>query len=270
MPVKLENKLTRDDLSTLLDSFQNRTLNSVILFAGFDLDFIKTSPLTMSVEDSKYTLESRILFQDPIGLTAWIGSTIDPQYVFAHSKSIKLRISKPQLNIQDIENDINASLELLEHVANYSCEWHGILVDEHFVLDSKFLRNQLELQEKKEKMMKRGEVARPFEAVHADSSRDARKLAGDLVPIYVDYDKWDLYGTKKVYRYLPRSLVMKLLRCDQVSWMPDDLFDNKEREILEDLVVRRYLKKRKVAGKVHYFDLNEKTRKHFLSMFRQK
>jgi len=270
MAITIENKLTKNDLSTLIDCFQNRILSSVTLFAGLDLDFIKTSSLTMSVEDSKYTIDCQILLQNPIGLTAWIGSRIDPQHVFARSKSIRLHISKPQLNIQEIENDISISLELLEHVANYSCEWQGFSVDEHFVLDSEFLRSQLELHEKKEMMVKRGETARPFEAVHAESSRDARKLAGDLIPIYVDYDKWDFYGTKKVYRYLPRSLVMKLLRCNHASLMPEDLFDDKERDILEDLVVRKYLKKRKVAGKVHYFDLNEKTIRHFLFMFRQK
>jgi len=63
---------------------------------------------------------------------------------------------------------------------------------------------------------------------------------------------------------------MKLLKCNNSTLLPEDLFDDNERKILEDLIVRKYLKKRKVAGKVHYFDLNEKTRRHFLSMFRQK
>ena len=270
MTVKIENKLTRNEISALIESFENRTLNSLILFPGLDLNFVKISPLRMSFEDSGYVLESKIFLQAPIGLTASFSSRIEQRYVFARPKKIELCINKPQLNIQEIENDISASLEFLEYVANYSCEWHEISADEYFVLDSDFLRNQLELQEKKEKMVRRGETAQPFETVHAESSRNARKLAGDLVPIYVDYDKWDLYGTKKVYRYLPRNLVMKLLRCNHATLIPEDLFDDNERKILEDLVMRKYLKKSKVAGKVYYFDLNEKTRRHFLSMFRQK
>lgn len=269
MAIVIENKLTNDDLLTLLDRFQNRGLDSLILFAGLNLDFIKISPLTISLEDSEYTLDCQILLEQPIGHVAWVGSEINPKYVFARSKSIKLHITKSQLTTEEIENDINASLKLLEHVANYTCERQGILVDEHILLDSKYLETQLEIHEKKELMVKRGEAVRPFEKVHADSSTDARRLAGDLIPIYVDYDKWDLYGTKKVYRFLPRSLVMKLLRCNHSTLMPEDSFDNNEREILEDLVLRKYLKKTKVAGKIHYFDLNEKTRRHFLSMFRK-
>jgi len=270
LPIKIENKLTKDDISNLIDKFRDRLLNSLVLFAGLDLDFAQISPLRMSVKDTGYTLESRILLSDPIGLTASIGSRIDQQYVVAHSKSISLLIIKSQLNVQEVEKDISASLEFLELVANRSCEWREISVDEYFVLDLEFLKNQLELHKSKEMMARRGEVVEPFEAVHAESSRNAKKLAGELVPIYVDYDKWDLYGTKKVYRYLPRSLVMKLLKCNNSTLLPEDLFDDNERKILEDLIVRKYLKKRKVAGKVHYFDLNEKTRRHFLSMFRQK
>jgi len=269
LPIKIESKLTEDDISNLIDNFRDHLLNSLVLFAGLDLDFAQISPLKISVEGTGYTLESRILFSDPIGLTAAIGSRVDQQYVVAHSRSISLLIIKPQLNVQEVEKDVIASLELLELVANHACEWREISVDEYIVLDSEFLKNQLELHRKKEMMARRGEVVEPFEAVHAESSRDAKKLAGDLIPIYVDYDKLDLYGTKKIHRYLPRILVRKLLKCDNATLLSEDLFDDDERKILEDLVVRKYLKKRKVAGKVHYFGLNEKTRRHFLSMSRQ-
>jgi len=271
MPIKIENKLTKDDISTLIDSFLNHLISSLVLFDGLQLDFIKITPLTMFRKDSGYALESEIFLKDPIGLTAYVGSKIDIEYLTVNSRKIKLQVSKPMLDAQETENDICACLELLEQVANYSCKWNDTSENEYFVLDSEHLSKQLVFQEKRELMAKRGEAVQPFATVHADGSKDAKKLAGyDLVPIYFDYDKWDLYGTKKVYRYLPKKFVMKLLKCDNVSWIPEDQFDESEKEIIEDLVLRKYLKKAKVAGKIHYYDLNDRTRRHFLSMFRQK
>jgi len=271
MPIKIENKLTKDDFSTLVNSFQSHLIDSLVLFEGLQLDFIKITSLIMARKDSGYTLESEIFLKDPIGLMAWVGSKIDNEYLIAHSRRIKLQVNKPMLDVQEIENDIRACLELLEQVANYSCTWNDTLEDESFVLDSERLSKQLAFQEKRELMARRGEFVKPFATVHADGSKDAKKLGGDdLVPIYFDYDKWDLYGTKRVYRYLPRKFVMKLLKCNDANWVPEDQFGESEKEIIEDLVLRKYLKKTKVAGKTHYYGLNDKTRRHFLSMFRAK
>jgi len=83
----------------------------------------------------------------------------------------------------------------------------------------------------------------------------------------MDYDKWDLYGTQKVYRYLPRELVRKLLRCDHIHMICEDEFNEDEKDTLNDLVGKNYLKKKRILGKTCFYDLNEKTRRHFNSMF---
>jgi len=271
MPIKIENKLTGDDYLTIIDSLQKHQISSLIVFEGLDLGFIRVTPLTISRKDFGYALESEIFFKDPIGLKAFVGSKVDVKFLVVDSRKIKLHITKPMLGVQEVENDVRACLELWEQVANYACEWKGASEDESYVLDSESLSTQLTFEEKKELMARRGEVVGPFATVHAEGSKEAKKLAcADLIPIYFDYDKWDLYGTKRIYRYLPRKFVMKLLKCDDASLIPESQFDESEKEIIEDLVLRKYLKKTNVAGKIHYYGLNDKTRRHFLSMFRQK
>jgi hypothetical protein len=54
---------------------------------------------------------------------------------------------------------------------------------------------------------------------------------------------------------------MKLLKLEGPSMIPIDQFTREEREALKQFSLRRYLKTRKVAGKIYYCDLDETTRK---------
>ena len=47
---------------------------------------------------------------------------------------------------------------------------------------------------------------------------------------------------------------------DSSVMLPEDSFNEKEKAVLEKLCVKRYLKKRKIRGKIYYSDLNERTR----------
>ncbi len=270
LPVTIKNDLTEGDILNIVNNLRDRSFAALVLFGGFDTDLIKISPLTISKNDSGFEIKSKICFVDPIGPAACTKSKIEPDYMAVHSKDIALSISKLELNSEEVKKDIEKSVEFLECAANLAYKWRGQQVDEHFILNSGILKKNLELYKSKEILEKHGELLGPYKVVHAESSRDAKRLSDDLIPLYVEYDRWDLFGTNKVYRYLPRSLVMKLLKCNETSFLPEDLFDQEERIVLNDLVARKHLKSCKIAGKVHYSGLNEKTKRHFLSMFRQK
>jgi hypothetical protein len=54
---------------------------------------------------------------------------------------------------------------------------------------------------------------------------------------------------------------MKLLKLEGTVMMPIDQFTDAEREVLKQFALRRYIKTRKIVGKIYYSDLDATTRK---------
>jgi hypothetical protein len=52
--------------------------------------------------------------------------------------------------------------------------------------------------------------------------------------------------------------------------IPADHFTDKEREVLNKFSMRQYAKTRRIAGKICYYDLNEKTRSLLLKGMKKK
>lgn len=269
MDVNIRNELKPDDFIRLVDVLREKMVDLLTLVDGIDFGFVVTEPLVVSVSNSSYSIDVAVHFEDPIGYVAYIYKDIENRGLILSSNDTEWHIKKT-IDEKEIEVDILYALQLIEDLINYACSFRGIRIDDVFMVNSKRIERQIHkaIVEKERKL--RGEKIMPFGTLHAKSAREAKTVANDLIPIYVGYDKWDLYGTKKVYKYLPRKLVMKLLKCDCDSMVCEDEFDDDEKDVLKDLVVRKYLKKREVFGKTYYFDLNEKTKRHFLSMLRQK
>ena len=101
--------------------------------------------------------------------------------------------------------------------------------------------------------------------VHADGGRELKALSNDLIPFYEEFDRWDLYGGKKVYRLLPRDFVVKLLKCQGDALISEGQFDEREKEVLSDLAKRRQIKRRKIAGRVYYFNLDDRTKRYLIN-----
>jgi hypothetical protein len=88
--------------------------------------------------------------------------------------------------------------------------------------------------------------------------------------LYEEYDRWDLYGGKKVYRLLPRNFVAKLLKCQKDTLIPEDEFSDREKEVLNYLAKRRQIRRRKIAGRTCYFDLEDKTRTYLIKALNER
>lgn len=85
---------------------------------------------------------------------------------------------------------------------------------ESYVVDSKLIDKLIEKREKEKERESRHEKLEPFAIMHAEVGHDLGIQSDELVPIYWEYDKYDLFGGKKAYCMLPRSFVTTLLRCD--------------------------------------------------------
>jgi len=80
--------------------------------------------------------------------------------------------------------------------------------------------------------------------------------------LYKEHDKAYLYDSKQVYYLLPHDFVICLLRCDATTLVRQEEFDDSGKEVLRDLVYKKYLKKRELFdGTVCYYGLDEKTRR---------
>jgi hypothetical protein len=101
--------------------------------------------------------------------------------------------------------------------------------------------------------------------MHAKSSKDAKERAGDLIPLYKEYDKTYFYDDKRVYFLLPHDFVATLLRCDEGTIIMEEEFDTRGREVLRDLVYKKRLRKHEtLGGIVCYYGLDEKTRRYLM------
>lgn len=132
-----------------------------------------------------------------------------------------------------------------------------------FVLDSGWVDKQLEKIAAQQELAKRAETPKPFGTIHAQSSKEAKKRASNLIPLYKEYDKTYLYAAKRVYFLLPHDFVANLLRCDAVTMVREEEFDKRGMPVLRDLVYKKRLRKHEMLdGITCYYDLDEKTQRH--------
>lgn len=116
----------------------------------------------------------------------------------------------------------------------------------------------------KEKLKSRKETAEPFAIVHAENGSELCK--DNLVPIYEEHDKRNLFGEEKAFLMVPRKFATNLLKFEGNSMIPEEHFNESEKQVLKDFAKKRYIKSAKVAGKTVYFDLNSKMRRYLINV----
>ena len=173
------------------------------------------------------------------------------------------KLSKIVTEPTDLEKDLNIVLKTTERIVNHICNRFGLLVEQTFMLNSEHLDIQLDIVLKSGELERRGEIPKPFGTIHAKGSKGAKERAGNLIPLYKEHDKTYLYDAKRVYFLLPHDFVTILLRCDATTMIREEEFDKRGREVLRDLVYRKYLKKYETLdGIVCYYGLNETTQRY--------
>ena len=271
MRYRMKNELKKEDYVRLTEFLSENTSASIELFPGIDLEFMSISPLVVAVEDFGYSINGEVSFQQPMGLEVYDDLKLDdeiPRSLVVNYRNIKL--SKVVTEASELESDLNKYLRMLERIVNQTCSLLDKLVEQTFTLNSEWLNRQLDMMLRKEELEKRGEIARPFGTIHAKSWKDAKQRGDDLVPIYLERDKAYLYEDKKVFILLPRNFVVRILKIEGSTMIPADQFTDKERELLNKFSMKRYIKTRKIGGKIYYCDLDETTRKLFLKGMRKR
>jgi len=259
---KMKNELKKDDFIRLTEFLSENTNASVELFQGIDLEFMLVNPLVVAVESFGYSINGNVTFQQPIGLKVHKNLRLDDETdirILVNYSNI--RLSKIVTEASELESDLSKCLKILERIINQTCNMLDTLVEQTSTINSEWLDRQFDRMLRKEELEKRGETAKPFGTIHAKGWKDAKERAGDdLVPVYLERDKTYLYEGNKIFIYLPRNFAMKLLKIESRTMIPADNFTDKEREVLNKFSMRQYVKTRRIAGKICYFDLNEKTR----------
>jgi len=266
--LRVENKLQDQDFAKLMDVFSDGSVDSIELLPEIDFGFVKVLPLVISRSEEGYAISTRIFFIDPVGNTVLAIRKIEERGICKSSKKIEFDLKKSSTNCEELGKDIAYGLSLVEETVNYACLYHGEYRFGRFVVDSKEIAKQIEKKEKEKERELRHEKMEPFAMVHADSGGDLRIQSDDLVPLYWEYDKLDLYGGKKAYCMLPRSFVMTLLKCDQSAMIPEEQFDKAGRKVLDELERKGSLKREEIAGKSYYFDLDQNTRTYLTKPLR--
>ena len=262
MRFKIEVDLKKADYKRLAEFLEQNREVLIEVLPGVDLEFISIGPVVVAPEGFGYRISSEVLFERPVGFEVYNGLKLDDDMnasLAVNRRNFKL--SRIVTESADLEVELNRVARTIERIVNRVCDKFEKLVEQAVAVNSDWLDRQFDMTLQKEELKKRGEVPRPFGTIHAGGSKDAKERAADLVPVYLERDKAYLYEDKKVYMLLPRNLVMKLLKLEGPSMIPIDQFTREEREALKQFSLRRYLKTRKVAGKIYYCDLDETTRK---------
>lgn len=266
---KIENRLKKEDYEQILD-FLNQKDCSIQLFPGKDLEFVSLSPLLISIKDSVYSIEIEANFSLPLGIDVLEDLSLNSERgrsIIANYKNVRLSETFTKTDV--FEDKLKKTLRIAERIVNYVCSRFNKEIRETFVIDSEFLDKQFQLLIKKEEFNKRGEKPVPFGTIHAANLKAAIERAGNLIPIYIERDKSYLYEDKNVYLLLPREFVIKLLKIDDSTWLPSDLFNEREKDAVNKLSAKQYLKIMKSRDKVYYRNLNEKTRKILVSAMKK-
>jgi len=258
---RIINKLKKPDYEILCD-FLNENRDAIIeLLPRMDFESFMVEPLTLTAIEKGYLLCTELIFQQPIGLDIYESLRIGDELkrcIKVNYRNIKMSISSQKEN--QLEGNVNKIIRLLERLVNYTADFLNQLIEKSSTISSESLDQQFNKILREKELQKRGELPQPYAIIHAKGWRDAKERAGDLVPLYLERDKAYLYEDKNVYILLPRNFAKKLLMLDSSVMLPEDSFNEKEKAVLEKLCVKRYLKKRKIRGKIYYSDLNERTR----------
>lgn len=264
MRFKIKNELKRRDYKRLTEFLKDNPNVSIELFPGTDLEFVSVSPVIVAVESFGHRINTEILFEQPIGFEVHGNIKLDDEMrsVLAVDRR-NFKLSKIVTETTDLEKDLNIILKTTERIVNHICNRFGILVEQTFMVNSEQLDRQLDIVLKSGELEKRGETPKPFGTIHAKGSKNAKERAGNLIPLYKERDKTYLYDAKRVYFLLPHDFVTNLLRCDTTTMIREEEFDKRGKEVLRDLVYRKYLKKHETLdGIVCYYGLNEKTQRY--------
>lgn len=260
----MKNELKNTDYNRLVEFLKDNPSASIELFPGMDLEFMSISPLVITVEGFGYSINGEVSFQQPIGLEVSDDLKLDNEMRSLSVNYRNIKLAKVVIETSELESDLNKCLKMLERIVNQTCSMFDKLVEQTFTLNSEWLNRQLDTILRKRELEKRGEIARPFGTIHVKSWKDAKERAGDLVPIYMERDKAYLYEDKKVFVLLPSDFVRKVLKIQGSTMIPADQFTGEERGVLNKFSMRRYVKTRRIGGKIYYCNLDEKTRKLLL------
>lgn len=265
--LRVENKLLDTDFAKLLEVFSEGSVDSVQLLPAIDYGFVKTQPLVISGYEKGYVISTRMFFSDPVGNTVFVNAGIEEIGIWKLSKRVELCLRKPLGSCEDLGKDIAYGLLLVEKVVNYVCMLHVEAGFKEFVVDSTIVDKQINRERKKKEIESMHEKLEPFAMAHGNSGKDLN-IQAHLIPLFWEYDKYDLYGKKKAFCMLPRDFVTTLLKCDPSALIPQEQFSKAGKKVLDYLIERKFLKKREVAGKTYYFDLSRDTRTSLIKALR--
>jgi hypothetical protein len=261
---KITNRLKNVDYEKLAEFTKNHAGFSIELLPEMGFEHVSVSPITVAVEGFGFRIDAETSFTEPVGFELGDNLGLKSEtcaHVTINRRSF--RLSKIVTDQTDLEGDLNVILKAIERIVNGVCAMFDTQVERVVTLDSESLDAQLEVTRKRDELEKRGETPRPFGTIHADGSRDAKERAGGLIPLYKERDKAYLYDAKQVYYLLPHDFAVCLLRCDVTTLVRQEEFDSRGKDVLRDLVYRKYLKKRELFdGTVCYYGLDEKTRRY--------
>jgi len=263
MHFKIENKLIKFDYLEMAHVLEDKLVESLELLPGFEYDCVQVSPLVISAQHG-YSITVSLGFSDPIGSTVCSMIGIKEFGLEKSTRAIEMNIQKTTFDPEELAEYIKYSLSLVENLVNYACMTRNERITDVYIVDSDLISQQLKEARAEMERTSRGEEIKAFELVHADTGWEIQASSNGLVPFYEEYDKWDLFGGKKVYRLLPREFVSKLLKCQGPTMIAGDQFSPREKKVLDDLAKRHQIKRRKIAGRPYYFDLDDKTKTYLL------
>lgn len=269
MPFKIENNLTISDLANLVNTLEDGVVDSIELLPGVEYAAIEVSPLVISARNG-LSLNMSLYLQEPIGNTVCSTLRLEEYGLKKSSRTIEIHIQKPKYDPEELAGSLQYLFSLVEKIVNYTCAIRNEKVYDVFILDYAPIYHQLKSSKTEREREKYGDKIEAFELVHADSGRELKWLSVNFIPMYEEYDRWDLYGGKKVYRLLPRNFVAKLLKCQKNTLIPEDEFNDRERKVLDHLAKKHQIKYRKIAGRTCYFDLEDKTRTYLIKALNER
>lgn len=264
MHVKIHNTLKTWDFDRVA-SLLKEELNEIEIFKyPSSLEFIDISTLQVLVKETGYVVNVEFCFREPIAQIIFYGLKIEEKmrrYFTVNIEHINLSIPKKTLDSKQLESDIEFSLRIFQRVINNTYHHYGKLLEEEHTVSSDSLEQQIDFRLREKEWRKRVEVPRPFSVIHATNLKEAIKLGGDLIPLYKGYDKHYLFEEKNEYWLLPRSFVIKLFNCTGKNMLPEGRFNSAEKDVLRDLIYKKWIKKQVVQGTIHFYGLNEGTEK---------
>ncbi len=261
---RIQSELKRTDYRRLRESLRKDSQISIELFPGANFEFVSVSAIAIAAEKFGYKIKTEISFKQPIGFEVYDHLELDEDVHTNLAVNRRgLRLSRIVIEPSDLDRDLNKVLKTTTRIVNHVCSRHDRLIKRTFVLDSEWVDKQLEKIAAQQELAKRAETSKPFGTIHAQSSKEAKKRASNMIPLYKEYDKTYLYAAKRVYFLLPHDFVANLLRCDAVTMVREEEFDKRGMPVLRDLVYKKRLRKHEMLdGITCYYDLDEKTQRY--------